>query len=270
MQRKAIFISGGGSGIGRAMAQHFAARGWFVGLGDISEDGMAQTVALLPERASSSHLLDVRDPAQWQSALAAFAAQTGERLDVLANNAGVGHAGAITELSERQIAQLVEVNVLGVIHGARAAHPFLAATPGSCLLNMASASAFYGVGGMSVYSATKFAVRALTEALDAEWHADGIRVRSLMPSFIDTPLLAEPANQHSNRSKREAALASGMEVAPASMVAEAAWNAVHGRHLHNPVGRTARMAAFFARWAPAIVRRRARQLMAERLAGSDS
>lgn len=267
MQSKAIFISGGGSGIGRAMAQYFAARGWFVGLGDISEEGMAQTAARLPEGASSSHLLDVRDPAQWRAALCDFADRAKGRIDVLANNAGVGHAGAITELSERQVSQLVEVNVLGVIHGARAAHPFLSATPGSCLLNMASASAFYGVGGMSVYSATKFAVRALTEALDAEWHADGIRVRSLMPGFIDTPLLAEPANQHSNRSKREAALASGMEVVPASLVAEAAWIAVHGKRLHNPVGRTARMAAFFARWAPSIVRRRARQLMTERLAG---
>ena len=65
-----------------------------------------------------------------------------------------------------------------------------AAAPDACLLNTASASALYGTGGLAVYSATKFAVRAITEALDTEWQDWGIKVRSIMPSFIDTPLLA--------------------------------------------------------------------------------
>ena len=71
---KAIFISGGASGIGRAVARHFAAQGWRGGLGDVDEAGMAETLALLPAGAGSAHRLDVRDPAQWAEALAAFAA----------------------------------------------------------------------------------------------------------------------------------------------------------------------------------------------------
>src|SRR3546814_19006179 len=67
--------------------------------------------------------------------------------------------------------------------------PLLRATPGSTILNTGSASGFYGVAGLAVYSATKFAVRGLTEALEIEFSKHGIKVRSLMPGFIDTPLL---------------------------------------------------------------------------------
>lgn len=263
---KSIFITGGGSGIGRAMAQHFAARGWFVGIADVNGAGMAGTAELLPEGSYSSHLLDVRDSVQWHSALADFAQAAGGGIDVVANNAGVGHAGGITELSPAQVDQLIDVNFRGVVLGARAAHPWLkASAPGSCLLNMASASAIYGVAGMSVYSATKFAVRSITEALDVEWHDEGIKVRSVMPSFIDTPMLEEPANQRSNRTKREAVMQSGLELSTAEAVAEAAWDAVHGNKIHTLVGKTAKTIAFFARWVPSFVRSRSRKVAKIRL-----
>lgn len=268
--RRAIFITGAGSGIGRAMAEYFAARGWFAGLADIDEAGLKATAALLPEGSFSVHLLDVRDRAGWDDALADFAAAAGGAIHVLANNAGVGHGGAITELSEEQIDQLIAVNIRGVINGARAAHPWLkASAPGSCLLNTSSASAIYGMGGMSVYSASKFAVRAITEALDTEWQDDGIRVCSLMPGFIDTPLLSQVASQRSNLSKRETVIASGMEILAAEDVARAAWDAVHGRRLHGLVGSTARKMALVARWMPAYLRYRSRKLMKARLGIAD-
>ena len=77
----------------------------------------------------------------------------------------------------------------GLVATAKAALPFLKATPGSRLVNMASCAGIYGSPGLAVYSATKHAVRGLTEALDAEWAPEGIKVRSLMPGFIDTPML---------------------------------------------------------------------------------
>lgn len=260
MTPKAIFISGGASGIGRAVARHFAAHGWRVGLGDVDEAGMAETLALLPAGSGSAHRLDVRDPAQWAEALAAFAAEAG-RIDVLLNNAGVAYGGPLVEISQEEIDRLIDVNFRGVLHGARAAHPWLKQTaPGSCLLNTASAAALYGTGGLAVYSATKFAVRAVTEALDGEWAPDRIKVRSLMPSFIDTPLLAGPSHAGTNRTKREAVVEAGLEFTPVERVAEAAWAAVHGERLHTLVGKTARKLAFAAKWAPSLARRRGRKL----------
>lgn len=264
-QRKAIFITGGASGIGRAVAIHFAARGWRVGLGDINEGGMAETLALLAGDGHFATRLDVRDRAQWDAGLAAFAGPEG-RINALHNNAGVAYGGAFDELTEQEIDNLVAINFRAVIHGARAVLPYLKiSAPDACLLNTASASALYGTGGLAVYSATKFAVRAITEALDTEWQDWGIKVRSIMPSFIDTPLLAGPANANTNQSKRDSVVQAGLEFTPVEQVAQAAWDAVHGGRMHHLVGKTARQMALAAKWAPGYLKRRAKGLMQTRL-----
>ncbi len=108
MTRKAIFITGGGSGIGRATARHFAAQGWFVGIADVNAAGIDETAALLPEGASSRHVMDVRDRDQWQAALAAFAAASGGRLDVLFNNAGIGTGGQFIDMPPEEADRLIE------------------------------------------------------------------------------------------------------------------------------------------------------------------
>ena len=260
MTTKAIFVSGGASGIGRAVAQHFAGKGWRVGLGDVNRAGMIETLELLPADTGSTHDLDVRHSRQWADALAEFTQSTG-RLDVLFNNAGIACGGPLVEISQEEIDRLIDVNFRGVLNGARAAWPHLKQTaPGSCLLNTASAAALYGTGGLAVYSSTKFAVRAITEALDCEWSADGIKVRSLMPSFIDTPLLAGPSHAGSTRMKRDIVVAAGLEFTPVERVAEAAWAAVHGERLHTLVGKTARTLGWVSKWAPALARRRGKRM----------
>ena len=168
-QRKAIFITGGASGIGRAIAVRFGREGWFVGLGDLDEPGMAATEDMLPGGFSFAHRFDVRDRAAWDEALDGFATATGGRIDVIANNAGVPLGGALIENSADEIERCLDINLKGVLFGAQAAYPYLKQTaPGSCLLNTASAAGIYGTPGASVYSATKFGVRALTESLDGE------------------------------------------------------------------------------------------------------
>lgn len=255
MTGRTIFVTGGSSGIGRAVAQHFAARGWRVGLADIDAAGLEATRALLPDGADT-YQLDVRDRAGWAAALEAFTTANG-RLDVLFNNAGVPVGGPFAATPFDAIDRVVAVNLMGVVNGAHIGHRFLKATPGSCLLNTASAAALYGTPDAAIYSATKFAVRGLTEALDLEWRRDGIRVRSLMPSFIDTPLLEQHAVA-SNQSIRERVAARGLEITPVEAVAEAAWRAVHGRAVHTVVGRTARRLQWLSRWAPGLIRKAAR------------
>ena len=186
--RRAIFITGGGSGIGRAVAVYFGQRGWFVGLGDIDKAGMRETEEMIANGFVYSHPLDVRD-------------------------AGVPLGGSLTENSAEEIERTLDINLKGVLFGAQAAYPYLKRTaPGSCLLNTASAAGLYGTPGASVYSATKFGVRAVTESLDGEWAVDGINVRSLMPSFIDTPLLDHNPNARSNEDIRQRVTGAGLEI----------------------------------------------------------
>ena len=255
MAQKTIFITGGASGIGRAVAQRFGREGWFVGIADINEDGMAGTAALIPAGFSSQHKLDVRDRAAWDAALAACAEAAGGRIDVVFNNAGIPIGGRIIDVSTEEVERTLDINLKGVIWGAQAAYPWLkAAGPGSCLLNTASAAGIYGVPGGSIYSATKFGVRSITESLDAEWKDEGILVRDLMPGFIETPLLDHAPNRQSNEDIRGRVTAAKLEISPVSAVADAAWAAVHGQKLHTLVGKTAKSLAFAARWMPGGLR----------------
>ncbi|OJW73864.1 MAG: short-chain dehydrogenase [Sphingomonadales bacterium 63-6] len=261
MTRKAIFITGGGSGIGRAIALRFAAEGWFIGLGDIDEQGMEATAAMLAGGAFRFRF-DVRERDAWDEALRGFANASGGRIEVLANNAGVPLAGPLAELSREEIDRTLDINLRGVIYGAQAAYPWLkASAPGSCLLNTASAAALYGMPSQSIYAAAKAGVRSLTETLDGEWQADGIRVRSLMPSFIDTPLLSHAPNARSNVPIRQVVAEAGLEFTPVEEVADNAWDAVHGEKVHYLVGKTARKMRFAAKWMPSQLRKRAAQLM---------
>jgi NAD(P)-dependent dehydrogenase (short-subunit alcohol dehydrogenase family) len=256
--RKAIFITGGGSGIGRAVAIKYAQKGWFVGLADVNPKGLSETAAMLPSGQFSTHVMDVRQRTDWAEALAAFWEMSGKRLDVLFNNAGVGRGGTIDSASHEDTDLVIDVNIRGVIHGAEAGFQYLKKTPGSCLLNTSSAAGIYGAGGMSVYCASKFAVRGFTESLDIEWAEHGIKVRSLMPSFIDTPILDSVAID-SNRQTRDLVIAAGLEISPVSLVADAAWDAVHQNSVHTQVGKTAHRAWFLSRWMPGFFRNQSRK-----------
>jgi NAD(P)-dependent dehydrogenase (short-subunit alcohol dehydrogenase family) len=259
MARKAIFITGGGSGIGRAVARHFAGQGWFVGIADVNRAGIDETAALLPEGASSRHVMDVRDRDQWKAALDEFATASGGRLDVLFNNAGIGSGGQYMDMAPEEADRLIAINFGGVVNGIYMALPLLRATPGSAILNTGSASGFYGVAGLAVYSATKFAVRGLTEALEIEFAKHGIKVRSLMPGFIDTPLL-DQVSADSNEPARTRLSASGFEISPVEDVARAAWDAVHGDRVHMPVGKMARRLSRIARWFPGLIVRQSKKI----------
>lgn len=254
---KAIFITGGGSGIGQAVARLFAARGWRVGLADVNAQALAETAAMLPPDRTTTHVMDVRDRAAWAQALADFAGASGGRLDFLFNNAGIAVGGPLALNSDEEVDRIVGINLTGVINGARAAYPLLKATPGSCLVNTASAAAIYGGAGLSLYAAVKFAVRGFSEALDGEWHPDGIKVRVLMPSFIDTPLL-DAISPGSNLTAREVVCARGLEFTPLETVAEAVWRAPEQDKVHILVGKTAKQLAFAQKWMPRALRKQMR------------
>lgn len=258
MATKAIFITGGASGIGQAVARYFAAKGWRVGLADINDAGLEATKAMLPPGMATTYLLDVRDRGRWDDVLAEFAEVSGGRLDAMFNNAGIAVGGPFADTPPADIDRIIDINITGVVNGAYAAYRYLKATPGSCLINTASAAGIYGSGELALYSASKFAVRGLSEALDGEWAKDGIKVRVLMPSFIDTPLL-DATSPGTNRTARESVRDAGLEFTPVEAVAKEVFDSIEADKVHIIVGKTAKKLAFAARWMPGGLRKQMRR-----------
>jgi len=259
--QKTIFVTGAGSGIGRATAQLFAERGWFVGLSDINQQGLEETAALLPEGQRISVTLDTRDRAAWARAIESFGLATGRRMHLLFNNAGIGKGGWLEEMAETDIDQVLDVNLKGVINGCIEALPLLRETPGARIINVASVAGVFGAPKLAVYCATKFGVRGLTEALDVEYSRYGVRVVSLMPWFVDTAILDAGADASSNRRLRDQLTENKTPIYPVRMAAERAWDAAHGSDVHYMVGREAERARFAARFFPNAMRNNIKKTM---------
>lgn len=184
-RRRSVVVTGAGRGIGEATARMFADAGYLVGAYDLKPCTWAEGDGRVVTGA-----LDVTDPAAWESSLGDFATRTGGGIDVLVNNAGTLYGTPFIDASYEQDALLVDVNVKGVLYGCRAAFPFLRKGSRPAVINVCSASAIYGQAEMATYSATKFAVRGITEALDLEWRPHGVHVSSVWPLYVGTEMLA--------------------------------------------------------------------------------
>jgi NAD(P)-dependent dehydrogenase (short-subunit alcohol dehydrogenase family) len=192
MTRRAVLVSGSATGIGRAIVGRFAREGWLVGVFDIDAVGVERAVGELVQAhgpdAAVGGVLDVIDPAQWETAVADFTQVSGGRLDLLVNNAGVLFGGRFADVPLEAHLRTIDVNVKGVLNGCHVAHEALRSTAGSGVINLCSASAIYGQAELASYSASKFAVRGLTEALELEWRGEGIRVQAVWPLFVATAM----------------------------------------------------------------------------------
>ena len=184
---RSIFVTGAASGIGMATAQLFAERGWFVGAFDVDEAGLRSLE--LRGGASVTHRLDVTDRQAYTAALTGFAAQAGDRLDILFNNAGVIASAPLDAAPWEAMERLLRINLFGVMIGMQTALPLLKATPGSLCFSTCSASAIFGSANLTAYSASKHAVKGLTEALSIELKKHGVRAADVLPGIVDTAML---------------------------------------------------------------------------------
>jgi NAD(P)-dependent dehydrogenase (short-subunit alcohol dehydrogenase family) len=187
--QRRIFITGGASGLGRAMALLFARRGWRVAIGDVhAERGEAVRGEL---GALGEGALFLRCDVTREEDLGAAAARLEREwggVDVVVNNAGVAGAGAIEDVSLEDWRWIIDINLLGVVRGCRAFVPLLKRQGAGHLVNVASMAGLLDVPMMSSYNATKAAVVSLSETLQNELAETGVGVTVVCPSFFQTNL----------------------------------------------------------------------------------
>jgi 3alpha(or 20beta)-hydroxysteroid dehydrogenase len=184
---KVAIVTGGARGQGEAEVRLFAAEGAAVVFGDVLDDPGRALATELGENVVYHHH-DVTDEADWDRVVA-DAEQRFGRLDVLVNNAGVLSFGTLThELAVDDYRRVIEVNQFGTFLGMRAAIPALLRNHGGSIVNISSTGGLRAYGGTIAYGASKFAVRGMTKTAALEYGLAGIRVNSIHPGGIDTPM----------------------------------------------------------------------------------
>lgn len=188
---KRAFITGGGSGLGAAFADLLARDGWRLGILDREPGRLAEAVTRLGSLGAAAvhtYSADVTDESAFSTAVDDFAARVGG-LELMINNAGVAVAGAVVETPAADWRWALEINVVGVAIGCRAAIPHLKRAERACVLNIASAAGFASAAYMSAYNASKSAVISLTETLTQELEDTNVHAAVAMPGFFPTRLL---------------------------------------------------------------------------------
>jgi NAD(P)-dependent dehydrogenase (short-subunit alcohol dehydrogenase family) len=189
---KVVLITGAGSGIGEACAVAFARAGGRVVVADINPEAAERVAAAIRGAGGTAAPVraDVSDPASVE-AMVRFATETYGGLDVAVNNAGIGGASAPTgEYPIDSWEKVIAVNLNGVFYCMRYELPAIVARGGGAIVNMASILGSVGFANSSAYVAAKHGVLGLTKAAALEYATQGVRVTSVGPGFISTPLLA--------------------------------------------------------------------------------
>ena len=190
MSRVAI-VTGGASGIGRALGAALVRRGDRVVLADVDGEAAAQVAERLTAAGpgvATAAAVDVRDGDAVASLVHGTAERHG-RLDLLFNNAGLGIGGPAEELSPAHWDRTVDVNLRGVLHGVQAAYPLMLRQGYGHIVNTASLAGLLPMPGSAPYATTKWAVVGLSLSLRGEAAPRGVRVSVVCPSGVDTPIL---------------------------------------------------------------------------------
>ncbi len=186
-------ISGGARGQGEAQARLFAREGAAVSLGDVLEDEGQLVAESINDTGGQAMFqrLDVTEVGSWKSMVEETVSQFG-RLDIVINNAGIARMKLIEDSTLEEYLEVIRINQLGVWLGMQAAIPALKEAGGGCIINTSSIAGLQGYPGLGAYVSSKFAVRGMTKVAAHELGQYNIRVNSVHPGPIDTPMIRDP------------------------------------------------------------------------------
>jgi 3alpha(or 20beta)-hydroxysteroid dehydrogenase len=189
LEGKVALITGAARGQGEAEARLFVAEGAQVMLGDVLDDEGEVVAKELGDRAAYRHH-DVTSESEWQAIVEATVSEFG-RLDVLVNNAGIFRIMPMTMTSLDEYMQVVNINQVGVFLGMKAAATPMIEQKSGSIVNISSVAGLRGGMGTTAYTASKFAVRGMTKVAAVELAPFGVRVNSVHPGIIATPMLGD-------------------------------------------------------------------------------
>mgnify|MGYP000957732245 FL=1 len=192
---KVALITGAARGQGAAEARLFAAEGARVYLSDVLDDEGAATAADIGAAASYHHL-DVTDGDAWIDLVEEIIEAEG-RLDVLVNNAGIFRVMPTVLTSEAEYRQIIDINQVGTFLGMKTVIPTMVQAESGSIVNISSVAGLTGAAGTMAYAASKWAVRGMTKVAAKEVAPFGVRVNSVHPGIIDTPMMAEASPEGS-------------------------------------------------------------------------
>lgn len=184
-----VLVSGAAGGMGECHARAFLAEGARVVLGDVRDDDGEALAQELGPNALYAHL-DVTSAGDWQAATAAAQDRFGP-VDVLVNNAGVFGTGGTQDVSLERFRLVLDVNLVGTLLGMQAVIPSMRGRGRGSIVNIASTAGMVGFPGLAAYTASKWAVRGLSRSTALELGGTGVRVNSVYPGPVRTPMMAD-------------------------------------------------------------------------------
>ncbi|RSM67656.1 short chain dehydrogenase [Kibdelosporangium aridum] len=257
-----VLVTGAGSGIGRETALAFAREGADVIVTDLDPLSANETAHMIGP-AATAYQLDVTDEAAMRRLADTIVVEHGVP-DVVVNNAGIAIAGPFLDTSTKDWPRIVDVNLLGVVHGCQVFGALMAESgEGGHIVNVASAAAYLPSRALPAYSATKAAVLALSGSLRADLESAGIGVSAICPGFVHTPITRAATFVGVDSSTQDAMRERTSRLYrrrgfPPSRVASAIVASVRSNKAVVPVTAEARIGLFLSRFAPGIIRRLAR------------